>query len=147
MYSKLNTIYEKNRLDMFVMAMSYIVDKGYETVKEITDEDIDSFKGNALMTEDFCKALVRLAREICQATENGIELYQFATANDLFEVEYFTNGEKYSVGKLEEIARLLLEFVFYDEDTNFNSVEEAKEFIADYLMVEVEDIDKLLEKY
>lgn len=147
MYSKLNELFQKNRLDIFVMAMSYIIDKGYETVKAITDDDIATIKGNSLMTEDFCKDLVKLAREICMTAENGIELYQFAMANELFDIEYFTNGEKYSADKLEEIIRLLLQYILFEDLPTFNSIQEAKDDIASYLVIDVADLNKLLEKY
>ena len=32
---------------------SYIMDKGIEFIKQITDEDIAGIKGNGLMTDDF----------------------------------------------------------------------------------------------
>ena len=145
MYGKLNELYQKNRLDLFVMAMSYIIDKGYSTVKEITDDDIATLKGNGLMTEDFCKVLVKLAREICLSADDGTELIQFADAKGLFETYYYTNGETYRRNMLESFVGLLLKYILYDEDIPaFNSIEEAKEDIAGYLGIEVEDVDKLL---
>lgn len=45
--------------------ISYIMDKGMENVKAITDDQIDMFEGNALMTKDFVQSLVRCARRIC----------------------------------------------------------------------------------
>ncbi len=40
---------------------SYIMDKGIEFIKQITDEDITEIKGNGLMTDDFSQSLVRCA--------------------------------------------------------------------------------------
>lgn len=48
----------------YVMIISYILDKGESVIKEITDEDISKVEGNALMTEDFCRAMIRTAREV-----------------------------------------------------------------------------------
>lgn len=44
---------------------SYIMDKGIEFIKQITDEDIAGIKGNGLMTAYFVQSLVRCARRIC----------------------------------------------------------------------------------
>lgn len=145
MYSKLNEIYARTRMDMFAMAISYAIDKGVEFVSQMEDNEIDELKGNGLMTDDFCKALVRLSRDIAQATDSGTELIQFADAKGIFETEYYTNGEKLSRDTLEKMVRKLLESILYGEYDFPNSEEEAKESIADYLEVEVESIEKLLE--
>lgn len=46
---------------MEVAVLSYIIEKGTEVLKEITEEEILQIKGNALMTDRFCQALVRTA--------------------------------------------------------------------------------------
>ena len=55
---------------------SYIMDKGIEFIKQITDEDIAEIKGNGLMTDDFSQSLVRCARRICNECE-WIEIIEF----------------------------------------------------------------------
>ena len=52
------------RLSMAVIA--YILDKGFENLKEVSEEDILEIKGNALMTDEFCQSLVRCAVRICK---------------------------------------------------------------------------------
>lgn len=49
-----------------MMVVSYIMDKGFENLKEVTEEDILEVKGNALMTDRFCQALVRAAVKIAK---------------------------------------------------------------------------------
>lgn len=56
--------------------ISYIMDKGIENVKEITDEEIKKIEGNGLMTAEFLQSLVRCARRICIECE-WIELIEF----------------------------------------------------------------------
>lgn len=46
---------------MEVAVLTYIIEKGTEVLKEITEEEILQIKGNALMTDRFCQALVRTA--------------------------------------------------------------------------------------
>lgn len=46
---------------MEVAVLSYLIEKGTETLKEITEEEILQIKGNAFMTDRFCQALVRTA--------------------------------------------------------------------------------------
>lgn len=56
--------------------ISYIMDKGIENVKKITDKQIKNLEGNGLMTQDFIQSLVRCARRICNECE-WIELIEF----------------------------------------------------------------------
>ena len=48
----------------YVMILSYILDKGQTTIRQITDEQIDALEGNNLMTQDLVQGLVRTAREV-----------------------------------------------------------------------------------
>lgn len=50
----------------YTAVISYILDKGMENIVGITDGQIARLKGNDLMTADFCKTLVRTAREVCR---------------------------------------------------------------------------------
>lgn len=43
----------------------YIMDKGIDRIKQITDEDISKIEGNGFCTADFNQSLVRCARRIC----------------------------------------------------------------------------------
>ena len=52
-----------SRMEMAVV--THIVDKGWEHVKQITEEEILEVKGNAFMTDKFIQALVRCAVKIC----------------------------------------------------------------------------------
>lgn len=56
--------------------ISYIMDKGMENVKKITDEQTKQIEGNGLMTAEFLQSLVRCARRICIECE-WIELIEF----------------------------------------------------------------------
>ena len=55
---------------------SYIMDKGIEFIKQITDEEISKIKGNGLMTADFVQSLVKCARRICIECE-WVEMIEF----------------------------------------------------------------------
>lgn len=55
---------------------SYIMDKGIERIKQITDEDITGIKGNGLFSAEFNQSLVRCARRICTECE-WIEIVQY----------------------------------------------------------------------
>ena len=65
--TKIGEIINKNfdaRMTNAVIA--YIVDKGWNNVKDITDEQIANIESQGLMTKEFVQALVKTAREICQ---------------------------------------------------------------------------------
>lgn len=58
------------------MVFAYLMDKGIENIKEITDEQIEKMEGNGLMTQRFVQSLVRCARLICNECE-WIEIIEF----------------------------------------------------------------------
>lgn len=58
------------------MVFAYLMDKGIENIKEITDEQIEKMEGNGLMTQRFVQSLVRCARQICNECE-WIEIIEF----------------------------------------------------------------------
>lgn len=58
------------------MVFTYLMDKGIENIKEITDEQIEKMEGNGLMTQQFVQSLVRCARRICNECE-WIEIFEF----------------------------------------------------------------------
>lgn len=89
-YEKMYKIYRKNP-SIFPMATGYLTDKGFEFVKQITDEDIEELEGNGLMTEEFVKDLVQTAREIVEASDNSsVEIIQFCAAEKIFDTQYYT---------------------------------------------------------
>lgn len=146
MYADLKKIYDDTRLDILAMALTYIMDKGWSNVKEFDDKEIDKLDGNGLMTKGFVQALVKLARDLCNASENPTELFQFADSVGVYETTYFTNGEHLSRSTLEEALRKLVNYVVCDEEMIMptSSEEETKEQLADLLDIEVEDIERLM---
>lgn len=64
---KLKEIIDKEfdmRISMAVVR--YIMDRGWDNVKTITEEQISQVEGNGLMTADFVQALVRCAVRVCK---------------------------------------------------------------------------------
>lgn len=51
---------------MCTAVMDYIMEKGVENLKLVTEEQILTAKGNALMTDEFVQALVRVSVHISQ---------------------------------------------------------------------------------
>lgn len=148
MYANLKKIYDETRLDGFAMAMTYIVDKGWSNVKEITDEEINEMQGNGLMTQGFVQWLVKLARDIVNATESPCEIIQFCDSESVFETTYFTNGEHISRRELEDGMGKLLRYVAYDEELIMptSNEEETKEQLADLLELSTDELETLMER-
>ena len=48
--------------------VTYIIDKGWENVKQITEEEIKEVTGGAFMSDTFVQALIRTAVKICRET-------------------------------------------------------------------------------
>ena len=87
-YEKIKEIYDGTRLDIFVMATSHLLDIGWRTAEQITDEELEKVKGNGLMTADFCRELCRIARDIAKAS-NPVEFIQFCRVEKLFDTKGF----------------------------------------------------------
>lgn len=143
MYAKLNEIYDKTQTAVFVCGITYLIEKGMENVVQITDEQIAEVKGNGLMTDGFCQAIIKVAKKIAESVESSVEIIQFADTKGLFETEYYTNGEKFRRSTLEEIVRKLLVDAYEDKQYGGSTDDEALEKIAEYLELETEDIERL----
>lgn len=76
----------------YVMIISYIIDKGQSVIAEITDEDINNLEGNAMMTADFCKDLVRAARSVVKECDQNDIIR-------LIKAEWCCSGEVYDPDK------------------------------------------------
>lgn len=53
---------------MSMAVVTYIIDKGWEYVRQITEEEIKEISGNAFMTDVFLQSLVRTAVRVCRET-------------------------------------------------------------------------------
>lgn len=51
---------------MELAVITYILNEGFDKLQKATEQDIIDVKGNALMTDRFCQALVRTAVKICK---------------------------------------------------------------------------------
>ena len=56
--------------------LTYVIETGTKTLKEVTEEEILQIEGNALMTDKFCQALVRTAVIIAKEFE-AIDIMEF----------------------------------------------------------------------
>lgn len=64
-----------SRMEMAVV--TYILDNGWEDLKEVTEEDILKVEGNGLMTKEFCQALVRASVRICKECDTFDDFLPF----------------------------------------------------------------------
>lgn len=87
-YKKIKAIYDTTRLDIFVMAVTHLMNLGWDHAEKITDDDIAKVKGNGLMTAEFCQDLCRIARDIAVAV-NPVEFVQFCQVEKLFDTKFF----------------------------------------------------------
>lgn len=87
----------------------YIMDKGIERIKQITDEDIATIEGNGLFTAAFSQNLVRCARHICTECKwseiiKYIRLFLFCTPT-VHEISLYR--EDFSMDGFTELLRNL----------------------------------------
>lgn len=102
---------------MEIAIVTYILDKGYDVIKQITEEDINAMEGNGLMTKEFCQALVRAACRVvneCNQIEEFLPFivnYLYVPNATMREIELTKNGmEDY------EWDYMLEKFDLYDEE-------------------------------
>ena len=125
-YAEVKEIYNRERLDYFVMAISHLMDIGFRNAQKITDEQIKEVEGNGFMTKEFCEWLLTTAREIANACHPS-ELIQLCQANDVFApVEGLSN---------ERMKELLCYFIELD-------IRPLKSLIDDEI-IEPEDLEAL----
>ena len=93
MYNNMRKIYLKNQ-PMFSMAVAYLLDIGFRTVRGLTDEEISGMEGNGLMTAEFVQSIATMARSIAEECGNNVvELIQFCQAEDVFDTEWYMEDE------------------------------------------------------
>ena len=104
-----------SRMEMAVV--TYILDNGWEDLKEFTEEDILKVEGNGLMTKEFCQALVRASVRICKECDTFDDFlpfivnYLYVPNAKMKEIEL----SKYGL-KDYEWEELLDKFDLYDEE-------------------------------
>ena len=66
-----------------MMIIYYMLDKGIENLKSITEDDIKTVKGNTLMPEEFCQSIVRTAVQIANECDTR-EILQYIRCEAFF---------------------------------------------------------------
>lgn len=107
---------------------SYILENGFNQLKEVTDKEIENIKSTSeLMTDDFCRAMVKAAVRICKECT----VWEYMT-----DIRCYLNIEP-------KIDQITLYKDDYSERTWSNllqtfNVEEEKEYINMQTIVEVD---------
>ena len=141
MFKNLSELYYKTNVAIFCCAVTYIVEKGTERVMNLTDEDIQSVKGNGLMTAEYCQTIMRTGRDIANTLDSPTELIQFCDAMGLFETSFYTNGECSDRGTLEKAVKKLVNCKLCGESVKLDSLQD----FADYLDMELEELTSIIE--
>lgn len=88
MRRELDEIYYKSGW-LFPAAVSYLMDIGFQTAKQLTDEQIASVKGNAMMTDEFTQGIMTTAREIAKVCNGDpVKLIMYCQLKELFDPEF-----------------------------------------------------------
>ena len=121
----------------------YIMDKGIERIKRITDEDIAGIEGDGLCTAAFNQNLVKCARHICTECEwieiiEYIRLFLFCTPTvhevslyrEDFSKDSFANENYYESWRFVPVLSLSSVFMAISgmAGSNFSATKESKYF-------------------
>lgn len=137
MYNKLRELYDKNGV-YFNMAVSYLLDVGFTNISNVNEETIyqkalekeKECSGIPVMTADFQKHLVILAKEIA-AVSSPVKLIQFAQKIRLYDI-----GEP----NWKEVAQRSVEMAReFNDDEN----DEWESQVKEYLDLSDEEYDML----
>ena len=85
---KLEEIFKNTRLDWFVMAISHLMMLGWNTAKEITDEQIEAAEGNGLMSKEFVVWINKTAREIAKSCDPS-QLVIFCMHHEIYATDTY----------------------------------------------------------
>ena len=110
-----------------------ILETGIEKLRNVTDEQIEQIKGNALMTDDFCRALFRCAVRICKECEKQ-EIIEYIRLN----LHCVPNVNKLWFHR-DNYTREMFDNILYDLDL------EDEEVGEDFCIFAVVDKDSLKE--
>ncbi len=133
MYKDLQKIYYGTRHSFFAMAVSHLLDIGYRNAIEITEDDIAKMEGNGLMTQGFVQDLVRTTVEIAKTIDNVAELFQFCSAEDVFDTRFYAN----------KLSRDRLETLLHNAIGGLQCGDYEGESLADYLGADEEEMEML----
>lgn len=138
MYKNLKELYKRERLDVFSMAVSHLIDCGFRNIENLSDSEIEKMEGNGLMTADFVQHLVKLSREIAQNCDSPVELIQFCMAEEIFDIRFYADKPKYS--DLTECIEHAINYMFLRLN-NKEIMEELRmdEDVAEFFGLEVEE--------
>lgn len=145
---KLEKIYRSNQA-LFNMAACYLLDIGIRNIDEVDIEEVrkqaeekekeilarGNFPG---ISVDYQCEIVKVAKEIANCLTSPIDLLVFA--ND---VMTFHTGS----ATKEDYKQYAHELYWLAHEENFHDykIEEWKEHVADYLEIEVEDVEDFIE--
>lgn len=86
MYKQLTELLIKKGRPVFAIAIGQLMYLGYQSTLEITDEDIEEVKGDAMITKKFSQEIVSTARQIAKITEEDPAfLFVFCQNVNLFD--------------------------------------------------------------
>lgn len=148
MYIDLRAVYDRNSKDIFVMAVSHLLDIGFKAAKSITDEQIATIKDQGWATDKFLQNLVKLSREIANACESNVELIQFCVVEDVFDTEFYAGKYRISWERMSEIATRAIDAVvdgndYWEEDLeDVDFTNEEREYFCLPLKDEEDDEDE-----
>ena len=140
-YKEMKEIYDRNRLDLFVMAVGHLLDIGFNNAKEITDDQIATIKDQGWATAGFLQKLVTISREITNACKSPVELIQFCSAEEVFDTEFYAPN-KISGIRMREIAEKAVSCLCNEETIeDFVNETDLTDKEKDYFGVDYEEDD------
>ena len=141
MFKELDNYLSQLRLDYRAMALTYIINTGFQSVQEITDADVEDMRqklkeeetGKELMTIDFQIGLVESAREIVKLCSSPVDLYQYTAIKGIFDLQYYAPGE--CTPREEKLLEIIRDFAQYGNERERNEINETlEEFGEEWLL-------------
>lgn len=124
MYNKIQELHNKIGTAQFAMAISHLLQKGVDIMKEVSDKDIKSSGDN------FAQTVNSNTRELARIIDNDpIGLIQYCMAKEFFDINIFSPFEEQIIGKVvwknEDVISI------YKEVTGVTPTEEQLQEVLD----------------
>lgn len=141
MFKELDNYLNQLRIDYKSLALKYIIHTGFESVKEITDADVEYMRqelkkketGKEIMTIDFQIGLVETAREIVKLCSDADDLYKYAEVKCIFDFKNYAPGT--CTPREEKLLEIIRDFAQYGNEREREEINETlEEFGKEWLL-------------
>lgn len=135
-FDAINEIYKENEGVSFNMAVLWLMDNGYNNMKNMTDKDIIESPKPNMFAEDFYRNILRTARKLAKET-SPYDLLKYCMVNPFLRLDDFK--DVVSREKLETMVKSRIDW----EDFGRKDTSDYINYLCIRYDCDAEDLEKL----